>query len=371
MAQMVFNSSPTTSLGVEIEVAIVDAETMALRSGCQQILEKIPDAYDRGIKPELMQCYIEVNSKICANAAEAEADLTGKFEEIQSVADGLGMRLCWAATHSFSSWRDQEVTPNARYQNLVSLLQDAARQLVTFGLHMHIGVDSGDKAVMVCDRMLRHLPTLLALSCNSPFWEGRVTGLSSWRSRVMEGLPTAGLPPLMRNWSEYVWLVSHLVETGYIETIREIWWDLRPHHNFGTVEVRICDVPGSLEDSLAIAALVHCLVKAISDEVDDGAYQHDCHPMMVRQNKWRAARYGLDAELVDSLSYELVPARTVVRSLVELLYPAAELLECTAHLDRVMEMAAKPNWSQRQLQTLAETKDPVEVVRQAVERARL
>ncbi len=266
---------------------------------------------------------------------------------------------------------DQEVTPNTRYRNLVELLQDTARQLVTFGLHVHVGVDSGDKAVMVCDRMLRHLPTFLAVSCNSPFWEGRVTGLASWRSRVMDGLPTAGLPPLMRNWSEYVWLVNHLIETGYIETIREIWWDLRPHHNFGTVEVRICDVPGTLEDAVALSALMHCLVKRLSDEIDEGAYQHDCHPMIVRQNKWRAARYGLDAQLVDSSTYELKPARVVVKEMVEALYGTGKFLDCCDQLDRVVELCDQPNWSTRQLAILEEKGDPVEVVRDMTQRSRL
>ena len=129
----------------------------------------------------------------------------------------------------------------------------------------------------------------------------------------MDGLPTAGLPPLMRNWSEYVWLINHLIETGYIESIREIWWDVRPHHNFGTVEVRICDTPGTLDDTLALVALVQCLVKALSDEIDHGAYQHDCHPMMVRQNKWRAARYGLDAQLVASRSQVNRTSRPTIR----------------------------------------------------------
>ena len=197
------------------------------------------------------------------------------------------------------------MTPNDRYLQLVHLLQELARRLVTFGLHIHVGVDSGDKAVMICDRIMRHLPTLLALSSNSPFWEGRDTGLQSHRSKVMEGLPTAGLPTLMRNWSEYVWLVDHMIETGFINTIREIWWDVRPHHKFGTVEVRVCDMPGNLADTLGVAALVQCLVKSLSDEIDQGAYQHDCHPMMVRQNKWRAARYGNQATIVDLYSYRV------------------------------------------------------------------
>jgi carboxylate-amine ligase len=155
----------------------------------------------------------------------------------------------------------------------------------------------------------RHLPTLLALSCNSPWWNNRRGGLLSHRSKVMEALPTAGLPPLMRNWSEYSWLVNHLVGTGFITSIRDIWWDVRPHNNFGTVEVRVCDMPGSLDDCLALAALTQCLVVALSEDIDEGTYQHDHHPMVVRQNKWRAARYGLDAALVDSDTFALCPAR--------------------------------------------------------------
>ena len=256
-----------------------------------------------------MQCVIEINTDVCETIGEAERDLTEKLQIVQAATDALGLRLWWGATHPFSQWGDQRITPDDRYLQLVSLLQDMARRLVTFGLHVHVGVDSGDKAVMICDRIMRHLPTLLALSVSSPFWEGRNTGLHSHRSKIMEGLPTAGLPTLMRNWSEYVWLVNHMVDTGFINTIREIWWDVRPHHKFGTVEVRICDMPANLNDTLAIAAFIQCLVKYLSDEIDHGTYQHDSHPMMVQQNKWRAARFGNRAILVDTYTYQTAPGR--------------------------------------------------------------
>ena len=210
-----------------------------------------------------------------------------------------GVRLFWSGTHPFSPWQAQDVTPLDRYRDLIDLLQETARRIITFGLHVHVGVDSGDKAIMICDRILQHLPTLLALSANSPFWQGRNTGLHSQRSKIMETLPTAGLPPLMRNWSEYAWLLNNLIETGFIKTIRELWWDVRPHHNFGTVEVRICDMPPGLEHVLGITALVQCLVHDLSEEIDQGTYQFDCHPFLIRQNKWRACRYGMDARLVD------------------------------------------------------------------------
>jgi carboxylate-amine ligase len=187
----------------------------------------------------------------------------------------------------------------------------------------------------------------------------------------MEGLPTAGLPTLMRNWSEYVWLVNHMIDTGFINTIREIWWDVRPHHNFGTVEVRVCDMPGNLTDTLAIAALVQCLVKALSDEIDNGTYQHDSHPMMVQQNKWRAARFGNQANLVDTDTYRVAPLAHTVHHLVEMLEPTAVELGCQTYLEHCLTIAEQPSAAQRQLDLVAETNDPREVVRQLTEDARI
>ena len=370
MSKLSFRSNGEATLGVELELGLVDAKTMELSSSVQQMLAECPQDGER-VKPELMQSTIEINTGICNTVADAERDLRSRLEQVEHVADQLGLRLWWGATHPFSRWCDQQVTPVERYHNLVRLLQEMARRLVTFGLHVHVGVDSGDKAVMICDRMMRHLPTLLALSCSSPFWEGRDTGLASHRSKVMEGLPTAGLPTLMRNWSEYVWLVRHMEDTGFINSIREIWWDVRPHHNFGTVEVRVCDMPGNLQDVLAIAALVQCLVKALSDEIDQGTYQHDCHPMMVRQNKWRACRYGLMAEVVESFTYRGVPVRRQVEELADRLTPLAAQLDCIDYLDDCRRIAQGPSWAERQLAIYRETGQLTEVVRQLTDQSRL
>jgi carboxylate-amine ligase len=218
---------------------------------------------------------------------------------------------------------------------------------------------------------MQHLPTILALSCSSPFWEQRDTGLASYRSKIMEGLPTAGLPTLMRNWSEYVWLVNHMVDTGFINSIREIWWDVRPHHNFGTVEVRVCDMPGNLQDTLSITALIQCLVKALSDDIDQGAYQHDCHPMMVLQNKWRSCRYGLNAKLVDTYTYEAFSAKERVGQLVRRLRPEAEALGCTDYLESCLDIASRPSWSERQRSIYEQTQDPTEIVQTLTELSRI
>ena len=376
MAKIDFRSNARPTVGIELELGLLDAETLALSSSYGLVSARLAgEGYQEGdggnYKPELMQCVLEINTDVCETIADAERDLRRKVAVVESACDALGLRLWWGATHPFSSWEEQRITPDARYLQLVNLLQEMARRLVTFGLHVHVGVESGDKAVMICDRIMRHLPTLLALSVSSPFWEGRRTGLHSHRSKVMEGLPTAGLPTLMRNWSEYVWLVNHMIDTGFINTIREIWWDVRPHHTFGTVEVRVCDMPGSLSDTLAIAALIQCLVKALSDEIDNGTYQHDSHPIMVQQNKWRAARFGNQAKLVDTNTYQVASCADTVERLVRVLQPTAAELNCEPFLNDCVRMASSPSAAQRQLDILAETGDPKEVVRQLIESSRI
>ncbi|MDG2380922.1 MAG: YbdK family carboxylate-amine ligase [Pirellulaceae bacterium] len=371
MGKLSFNGNDHPSLGVEIELGLVDIDSGDLSSSIQAVLAQLDEQTLLRCKPELMQCCLEINTGVCQTVDDVERDLTRDLLVVQETVEQMGLGLWWGATHPFCSWRDQQVMPDPRYQGLVNLLQDMARRLVTFGLHVHVGVDSGDKAVMICDRIMQHLPTILALSCSSPYWEGRDTGLHSHRSKIMEGLPTAGLPTLMRNWSEYVWLVNHLIDTGFINTIREIWWDVRPHHNFGTVEVRVCDMPGSLEDVLALTAFIQSLVQALSDEIDRGTYQHDCHPMMVRQNKWRACRFGNQAELVNSYTYEVQNVRDLVFSMTDRLAKVGASLGCEHHLRHVRQMVDRPSWADKQRQIWKESSDQREVVRRLVAESRV
>jgi glutamate---cysteine ligase / carboxylate-amine ligase len=358
-----FASSPGPTLGVELELNLVDAQTLTLRSGVVPILESLPPELHGSVKPELFQCYLEINTAICRDVAEVERDLTAKIKVVQQLARNQGMRLYWGGTHPFSRWQDQEVTPDERYLGLVDLLQETARRLVTFGLHVHVGLDSGDMAIMICDRILPHLPMLLALSVNSPFWQGRNTGLHSHRIKIMETLPTSGLPPLMRNWSEYTWLLNHMIQTGFIKTVREIWWDVRPHHNFGTIEVRICDMPPSLHHVLGLTALIQCLVRDLSEEIDRGTYQNNCHPFLIRQNKWRACRYGMEASLVDPQTFQSIPVRKVVHRLLDRLKDRALELGCSSQLEIVRELADRPTGSVLQLETYRQTGDLAEVIR--------
>ena len=363
MSPYTFASSPGPTLGVELELNLVDAQTLALRSGVVPILESLPPELHGSVKPELFQCYLEINTAICRDVAEVERDLTAKIKVVEQLARNQGMRLYWGGTHPFSRWQDQEVTPDERYLGLVDLLQETARRLVTFGLHVHVGLDSGDMAIMICDRILPHLPMLLALSVNSPFWQGRNTGLHSHRIKIMETLPTSGLPPLMRNWSEYTWLLNHMIQTGFIKTVREIWWDVRPHHNFGTIEVRICDMPPSLHHVLGLTALIQCLVRDLSEEIDRGTYQNNCHPFLIRQNKWRACRYGMEARLVDPQTFQSIPVRKVVHRLLDRLKDRALELGCSSQLEIVRELADRPTGSVLQLEACRQTGDLAEVIR--------
>ena len=243
--------------------------------------------------------------------------------------------------------------------------------MVTFGLHVHVGVDSGDKAIMICDRISQHVPLLLALSCSSPFWGGRNTGLQSNRTKIIEGLPTAGMPPHMRNWSEFTWIVNHMIDTKFINTIREIWWDFRPHHTFGTVEVRVCDMPGNLNDVLALAALIQCLVSALSDLIDSGTYQLDSHPMLVRQNKWRGCRFGHEAIFVDSYTLKTRTVTEATDDLVGRLLPKAEELDCTPYLLAIRDMVRSPSWADQQIALHQKYGNHPEMVRDLVRQARI
>jgi carboxylate-amine ligase len=331
-----FTSNKSPTMGVELEMQLVDKDTFALKSVILDIIKHVGEGKDLDwIKPELMQSYVEINTGVCNNIAEVRADLSAKLDKLYAAAEACDSRILWAGSHPFSPWKDQEITPSPRYRKLVELMQDTARRIVTFGMHVHVGVDSGDKAV--------------TLSVNSPFWVGRKTGLQSQRIKIMEQLPAAGSPPFLRNYSEYCWVVNQSIQSGFINSIQEIWWDVRPHPRFGTVEVRIFDIPQNLEDALALTAMTQCLVAALSDQIDDGVYQHDIHPIVVRQNKWKAARYGMRAELIDPVTHKTIPVREMVFFLYEKLKPYAEDLNCMQELNHIITMVDNPSGAEKQI----------------------
>jgi len=345
---LVFNANKEPTIGVELELQLVDSTSFALKSAILDLIEYVGEDQD-WLKPELMQSYVELNSGVCRTVGEVRKDLEAKLARLYTAAGANQTRILWAGSHPFSPWKDQEIFPSRRYEELVELMQDTARRIVTFGMHVHVGVDSGDKAVMVVDRLMRYLSTLLALSVNSPFWVGRQTGLHCQRIKIMEQLPAAGTPPFLRNYSEYCWVVNQSIQSGFINSLQEIWWDVRPHPRFGTVEVRIFDIPPNLEDALALTALTQCLVAALSDQIDTGVYQYDIHPIVVRQNKWKAVRWGMRAELIDPVTHKTIPVREMVFFLYEKLKPYAERLNCMQELNHIISMVDNPSGAEQQL----------------------
>ncbi|GAC1465629.1 MAG: glutamate--cysteine ligase [Isosphaeraceae bacterium] len=366
-----FRRNDWPTLGVEVELQLVDARTMALRSAIAEVLGELPVDLHEFVKPEFMQCYVEVNTGICRTVDDVANDLRAKIGSVEHAADRRGVGLVWAATHPFSSWREQEITPQERYYALANLLQETVTRPVTFGMHVHVGVESGDRAIGVINSLQRYLPLLLALSANSPFWHQRRTGHHAHRIEVLEGLPTGGLPPRMDSWNEYVALLGQLKEAGFIESPKEVWWDARPCAETGTVEVRICDMPSDLSAVVGLTALIQCLIHHLSQEIGRGEVPPECHPLIVRQNRWRACRFGLGAALVEPVTLEPVPARLGAERLMERLRGVADGLGCRSELESFREMVALPNGAERQLAFFEETGDLVEVVRRLLQMSRL
>jgi len=349
MPPLEFKASPEPTIGVEIELGVIDAETGELAPKANEILDRVPANWEDFVKPEFMQSYLEFNTGVCDTVADAGKDLSKRLKWGYEVAEDLGCTYLWSGTHPTSRWDQQVITDDERYHWLLDTMQLVARRLLCFGFHVHVGVDSPDKAIQMCDRLMRHLPVLLAMSSNSPWWNGHDTGLASYRSKIMESLPTAGLPETMRNWSEFTWLIEHLRSTNFIRSSKEIWWDVRPVGRFGTVEVRVMDTPLRMRDLLGLTAVVQCLVVGISDDIDKGAYQVDCHPMIARQNKWHAVRWGLDATLVDPDTMLAAPARQLARRMIDLCKPVASRLGCERELGFAESILEEGTGTDRQL----------------------
>jgi glutamate---cysteine ligase / carboxylate-amine ligase len=358
-----FHQNAWPTLGVELELGLVDTESMELKSAFTEVYSSVPEPVRDSVKPEFMQCYIELNTRVCPTVDDVRADLAPKIRAVEHAAALNGISLLWAGTHPFARWQDQKITAEERYLELAERLQETVVRPVTFGLHIHVGVESGDKAIAIGDRLQRYLPILLALSANSPFWHGRLTGHHAHRVEVLEGFPTGGIPPRMRSWDEYVGLVTQMQEAEFVGSERDLWWDVRPNADNGTVEIRICDMPANLSSVLGLSALSQCLVQYLSLGLDQSIEEPESHPLILRQNRWRAYRYGLDAQLVGPACAKVVSARKLVQRVVDRLRSVSEALGCTRQLELVTKMASQPTGAERQIALFAQTGDLVEVVR--------
>lgn len=333
-----FHDSARSSLGVEWELELVDRETGELRSGSTAILAELAERLGHEhpkVKHELLESCVEVITGVCTTVSEALDDLAGTVAEVTEVADRLGLDLVCSGSHPTTDWATQEISPSPRYTKLVDQMQWMARQLQIFGVHVHVGVRSSKHVVPIVNALTGYLPHLLALSASSPYWIGTDTGLASYRSKVFEGLPTAGPPYHLSGWPQFEEFVDTLISAGAISSIREVWWDVRPHPDFGTVELRIFDGLPTLYEVGAAAALSQCLVDMLTAQLDRGYRLPAPHDWIVRENKWRAARFGLDAEIIVDERGQTQPLRAAITELVEELAPVAHRLGCSEELARV------------------------------------
>jgi carboxylate-amine ligase len=346
-----FSSSQRTSLGVEWELELVDLDTRQLTSASNEILVAISpngDGDHPKAKHELLQSCVEVITGICQTVEQATEDLAHTVAEVRKAAAEGNIGIMCSGTHPITDWATQRITNNARYAKLVERNQWMARQLQIFGVHVHCGIRAPEKAMPIVNGLLAYVPHFLALSASSPYWIGADTGLASYRSKVFEALPTAGLPYQLSGWSAFEKYMDALISSRAIQSVREVWWDIRPHPGFGTVELRICDGLPTLDEIGCVAALAQCLVDRFDRQLDHGYTLPEPRPWLVRENKWRAARYGLDAEIVVDNTGDLQPVTEAISDLVDDLLPIARRLDCSAELEAIPRLMARGASYQRQ-----------------------
>ena len=364
--QIPFTSSPRSSLGVEWELELVDLESRELTGAASEILGELGRPFGGEhpkAKHELLESCIEVITGVCTTVDEALADLRGTVDEVAAAASARGLGLMCSGTHPFTDWSTQKISPAPRYTKLVDDMQWPARRLQIFGVHVHVGVRSPDKAIPIVNALTAYIPHFLALSASSPYWVGADTGLASVRSKVFEALPTAGLPYQLSGWEDFEQFMETLISAKTISTIREVWWDVRPHPQFGTVELRICDGLPTLFEVGWVAAMSQCLVEMLNSQLDRGYTLPMPRTWTVRENKWRAARYGIDADIITDEQGTTVPLRDAMLDLVDELMPFAERLQCTKELIRVRDvLAVGPSYARQRAAAAASGGDLTAVV---------
>ncbi len=301
LAPLEFHASAGPSLGVEIELGLVDRQTLALVPASGEVLEAIRPAgaaEHPKAKNEFYASSLEIITGICATVADARTDLLGTIEEVDRALAARGLAMQPGGVHPSAHWQDLSVSDKPRYQEFAQWIQWPARRSMCHGIHYHVGVRSGDAAVAIANSLGTSIPVLLAPSASSPFWAGHDTGMASARTKVFEGMPTADLPAELDDFAEFQDLMAQMQRAGAIRTVRELWWDVRPHPGFGTVEIRVCDAMATLDEILALAALAQCLVADLNTRFDAGEPLPRLPRWALKENKWRAARWGMDAVII-------------------------------------------------------------------------
>ena len=306
------------TIGVEEEFQIIDPATCELRSHVMQLVSAASPSIVDQVKHEMHQSIVETGTNICEDVAELRIEMHRTRGELVAAAERAGLQVAAAGTHPFSSWIDQVISPGERYQNIVEELQQLARSLLIFGMHIHVAMPDKQTTIDMMNMVRYFVPHLLALSTSSPFWMGRNTGLKSFRTTVFRRFPRTGIPEQFESWSAYENFVNLLVKMNCIDTGKKIWWDVRPHPTFGTLEFRMCDVTTKVEEAVAIAALTQAIVVKLHRLYKSNQSWRIYRRALIEENKWRAARYGIEGKMIDLGKEEEVPMRALIPELLEL-----------------------------------------------------
>jgi glutamate---cysteine ligase / carboxylate-amine ligase len=361
------NTFEQFTLGIEEEFQIVDPVTGELRSRVSEILEDGKTLLGEQVKPEMIQSMIEVGTGICKDIQAARADITNLRSTLAGLARKKGLEIVAAGTHPFSHWHDQKIFDNERYNLIVEENQIIARSLLTFGLHVHVGIADPDRAIQIMNAVRYMLPHMLALSTSSPFWVGKQTGLKSYRSEVFTRMPRTGIPDHFESGSSFQNYVSLLTETGCIDDGKKIYWDVRPHPFFPTLEFRICDIPTRVDDTIAIAALFQALVAKVNRLLDQNLTFRLHHKMLIEENKWRAVRYGLDGKMIDFGKGKEVPIRDLILELLAFVDEVVDDLGSREEIEHIYTILERGTSADEQLRVWRETGDFKAVVDHLIE----
>jgi carboxylate-amine ligase len=350
------------TLGIEEEYMVVDPESRELTSHDQRIVDIASKVLDDQVKAEMHQAVVEVGTSICANIEDAYKEIKYLRKTVSDVAQTLGLRIGAAGTHPFSLWPHQLITPNPRYDEIVNEMQEAARSNLIFGLHVHVGIKDKDMAIHIMNTVRYFLPHIFALSTNSPFWEGRNTGFKSFRTKVFDKFPRTGIPDHFNSWDDFKNFVNLLIRTNCIDNAKKIWWDVRVHPFFDTIEFRICDVPMRAEETIAITALFQALVVKLYQlrlkNISFIMYTRS----LINENKWRASRYGLDGRLIDFGKQAEFDTRLLILELLEFVDDVVDDLGSRQTINYIHTILKNGTGADRQLAVFQQTSSLEKVV---------
>jgi carboxylate-amine ligase len=359
---------PSFTIGIEEEYQTVDPATGDLRSHIQtEILEKGKRLLSEQVKPEMHQSVVEVGTAVCRDIKEAKRELRHLRRQMIELARQNGLALAAAGTHPTADWRTQEVYPDQRYYSILEDMQMVARANLIFGLHVHIGVEDRETAIHLMNVGRYFLPHILALSTNSPFWMGMNTGLMSYRCKVFDKFPRTNIPEFFASWGEYENFVKLLVKTGCIDNAKRIWWDMRPHPHFDTLEVRICDIPMRVEETIAIAALIQATFAKLYQLFSSNQTFRPYRRALIMENKWRAARYGLNGKLIDFGKQEEIPVRDLIVEYMAFVDDVVDELGSRQEIEYIYEILRRGSGADRQLLVYQDTQDFKKVMAYIIE----